>query len=788
MPGRSCPPPAAARPEFALLLVFALLAAGIIAVGYLFYHRYETNLRAQVETQLAAVADLKIGELQHFRAERFADANLLSGNRYFSGSSGGSSGGRGRGRAGSHLGVGRKVPVARFLRPGHLMDARGVPRLSIRKARPRSPHPPAGAADLSGRASRRSWISTGTARRQGVPRAADPLLRGRPRGKAPLGAIALRIDPENPPLPLHHALAPPAARRRTLLARRYGDDVLFLNRLKYRADPPLSVRIPLDAKAMIPAVQAVLGREGIMEGTDYRGVPVLAHVRAVPGSPWHLVARMDLSEVGAPVRERLRLTVFLVVALLLAAATGVALLWRRQRARFYREQYEAEKEKSWLQGVISRSLNEIYVFDLETLRFQYANEGALRNLGYGMEELSRMPPADIKPPFTEEMFRDMIRPLVAGEKDLLVFETAHRRKDGSDYPVEVHLQLVPSGDRAVFLAFINDITDRKAVGERVRAASLLETALHRIDTQILEGANLRDVLGTVCEAIVESGYRLCWVGQPDPEGRVRQIACAGPAAGYTEGIDVRWDKTPGGSGPTGVAVRTGKPFLVRDTFGDPFFARWRDRAVRYGLRSMASFPLTSGEGKNIAVMHVYSDRRDAFGPEEVARLETFARQCSIALLNALRIERLRDAHQRLTFHIERMPLAYIVWDMGFRVREWNPAAERIFGWKAEEALGMSALAIVPPEARPQVDAVWAALVGKGSPAFPERQRPKDGKVISCEWFNTALHDSAGTSPAFSPWRTTSRRRPSWSGASRRRSAWRRWGRSREGSPTTSTTR
>ena len=66
--------------------------------------------------------------------------------------------------------------------------------------------------------------------------------------------------------------------------------------------------------------------------------------------------------------------VFLVGALLLAAATGVALLWRRQRARFYKEQYEAEKEKSWLQDVISRSMNEVYVFDLGTLRFQYANQ------------------------------------------------------------------------------------------------------------------------------------------------------------------------------------------------------------------------------------------------------------------------------------------------------------------------------------------------------------------------------------------------------------------------------
>ncbi|MBE0603540.1 MAG: PAS domain S-box protein, partial [Deltaproteobacteria bacterium] len=477
---------------------------------------------------------------------------------------------------------------------------------------------------------------------------------------------------------------------------------------------------------------------------DYRGVPVLAHLRAVPGSPWYLVARMDLSEANAPVRERLRQTVFLDGVLLLAAATGVGLLWRRQRARFYKERYEAEREKSWLQDVISRSLNEIYVFDSGTLRFKYVNAGGLRNLGYGMEELSGMTPVDIKPRVTEEMFRDMIRPLVAGERDLLVFETVHGRKDGSEYPVEVHLQLVPSADGAVFLAIINDITDRKAAEERVREGGRLETALHRIDTQILEGSNLREVLGTVCEAIVESGYRLCWVGQPGSGGKVLPIAWAGPSAGYIEDIDLRWDRSAEGSGPLGTAVRTGKPCLVRDISGDPVFAPWRDRALRHGLLSMAAVPLAFGEGNMAGIMNVYADRRDAFGEEEIARLETFARQCSIALLNAQRIERLRDADQRLTFHVDRMPLAYIVWDREFRAREWNPAAERIFGWKAEEALGMPGDEIVPPEARAHVGGAWARLLESGDPGYSLNANiRKDGKVIACEWFNTPLRDASG---------------------------------------------
>lgn len=64
-------------------------------------------------------------------------------------------------------------------------------------------------------------------------------------------------------------------------------------------------------------------------------------MRAVPDSPWFIVARMDTSEVYAPLRERLWIMVILVGALLIAAGAGVGLVWRHQSARFYRERYEA---------------------------------------------------------------------------------------------------------------------------------------------------------------------------------------------------------------------------------------------------------------------------------------------------------------------------------------------------------------------------------------------------------------------------------------------------------------
>ena len=274
----------------------------------------------------------------------------------------------------------------------------------------------------------------------------------------------------------------------------------------------------------------------------------------------------------------------------------------------------------------------------------------------------------------------------------------------------------------------------------------LESALLRIDTQILEGADTREVMGTACEAIVEMGYRMCWIGQPDPDRIVRPVAYKGFTDGYPENIDIRWNDSSGEKGPTEIAIRTGQPCVIQSIRESPIFGPWRESAIGHGYLSMAAFPLKSEEGEGIGVMDVYSDREGAFGDEEVGRLGMFAQQCSIAVINARRIESLRDAKQRLAFHVNEMPLAYIVWDLGFGVVEWNPAAERIFGWKANEAIGKSALRTHRSRRRRGLKSkhVWSKLLeGDESSYSLNANVRKDGKIITCEWFNALLRDASG---------------------------------------------
>jgi len=131
------------------------------------------------------------------------------------------------------------------------------------------------------------------------------------------------------------------------------------------------------------------------------------------------------------------------------------------------EHKEDEIERMRLQNLIKASLNEIYMFNAETLRIIYANHGVLQNLGYTEQEMESMTPLDIKPELDENTFNDLITPLIRDEKDIIEFKTVHKRADGSIYPVEVHLQLIKNGGEPVFLAIILDITKRKQAEDEI---------------------------------------------------------------------------------------------------------------------------------------------------------------------------------------------------------------------------------------------------------------------------------------------------------------------------------
>ena len=138
------------------------------------------------------------------------------------------------------------------------------------------------------------------------------------------------------------------------------------------------------------------------------------------------------------------------------------------------ELQQAETRSARMGHILEHAWNEIYTFDAVTLRFIEVSDGACQNLGYSKKEMRQLSAFDLKPEFTHDQFEALIGPLRRGEKQQISFETKHRRKDGSLYPVEVRLQLSATETPAVFIAIIQDISERKRYIEELEHKALYD--------------------------------------------------------------------------------------------------------------------------------------------------------------------------------------------------------------------------------------------------------------------------------------------------------------------------
>jgi GAF domain-containing protein len=133
-------------------------------------------------------------------------------------------------------------------------------------------------------------------------------------------------------------------------------------------------------------------------------------------------------------------------------------------------------------------------------------------------------------------------------------------------------------------------------------------------------------LDDVCRILVQTGgYRLAWIGFAEHEdGKVvRPVAQRGCDDGYLETVENTWADTVGEQGPTGTAIRTGKPAIVRDIPNDPRFAPWREEAIHRGYASSVALPLVCGS-EMLGALTVYAPEPDAFDSVEVELLSQLA--------------------------------------------------------------------------------------------------------------------------------------------------------------------
>lgn len=300
-----------------------------------------------------------------------------------------------------------------------------------------------------------------------VPLRAAPAAKLEAATESPMAALDCEVDPAVFLYPLLRSWPTAERSGETYLVRGEGNDVLFLNELRQRTNTALRLRLP-SAQTDNIAARTASGFEGLVQGLDYRGEPVLACVRKVPGTTWCLIAKIDQAEVFAGLKTENRLVAATIAGFLATTLLVLRLLWRRQEAGFLHAQLASEKQRQALAErllLITRQTNDIiFLFDKHEGIID-ANDRAETSYGYSCQEFRALKAADLCAPQTHSQPETLASKLK--EQKSAAWEILHRRKNGSLFLVEASVRLVELQGEVFFQAIIRDITERKATEQKL---------------------------------------------------------------------------------------------------------------------------------------------------------------------------------------------------------------------------------------------------------------------------------------------------------------------------------
>jgi len=377
---------------------------------------------------------------------------------------------------------------------------------------------------------------------------------------------------------------------------------------------------------------AVLGKEGVVQGKDYRGAEVLSVLKAIPDSPWFMVAKVDVEEALAGLRHDSILLLGLLLALVALVAAAVLVVWQRNMKAHYRALYQCDAKFS---VAFDHSPASMAITCAADGKYVAVNEVFLRNTGYTADEVIGHTSEELN------IFADY------GDHERLVSRVPETGfVYGMDVPIRVKSgelrnclmsnNEIQIGGQTHFLSAIIDITDRKAAEE----ALCTSEARYRL---LVENAN--EAIAVAQDGILKFVNRMAI----DISGYSEQDLTSRPFPEFVHPDD------------RGMVVE----HYLRRLKGDVSQPRYVFRLmVRDGSIKWIEIGavLIAWEG-NPATLNFFSDVTDR--------------------------KRAEEERERLMTAIEQAGEIIVTTDPEGTIQYVNPAFERITGYTKEEAVGQN---------------------------------------------------------------------------------------------------
>jgi PAS domain S-box-containing protein len=288
----------------------------------------------------------------------------------------------------------------------------------------------------------------------------------------------------------------------TLIFEEENGRVVFLNELRHEKNTALKLKIGKEDKDVL-AVQVINGSRGLIEGVDYRNIPVLGYAAPIKDTKWFLLSKIDKDEAYNEIKLLNLWLLGLFGFVIISAVSLFRSQIRKAKAKHFEQLYKLESEKKEVlknyDYVVKNANDSITITDLDG-NYKDANEKALSLFGYSKVELLKLNKIDTRAPEEKKKLANNL--IEIQNKDGLIYETRLIRKNGTIFPVEISAKVIEIEGKKYFQAITRDITERKKTEESMRIS---EEKYRNLFSNMEEGVALHEM---VYENNISVNYRI----------------------------------------------------------------------------------------------------------------------------------------------------------------------------------------------------------------------------------------------------------------------------------------